>query len=208
MFEWMTGAANNDAITMLKQDHDNVKELFDQFEKAEGKAEKRKIARQALEELRVHALVEEEIFYPAVRAKLEKNDGEIMNEADEEHHVAKLLIAELDSANGNSDHFDAKFTVLAESVRHHIKEEEGEMLPKAKALDIDFEALGQEMERRKQEVKAQGLPKTSEDKLISTCGPVDSPAKAARAKRAPARRPKTTAAASNSKKKRTARTSR
>ena len=66
-----------------------------------------------------------------------------MNEADEEHHVARVLIAELDPKGSGNDHRDAKFTVLAEGVRHHIKEEETEMLPKAKELDIDFEALGQ-----------------------------------------------------------------
>ena len=81
-----------------------------------------KIVREALTELKVHAAIEEEIFYPAVRKPVGK---EIMNEADEEHHVAKLLIAELDVMDGSESHFDAKFHVLAENVRHHIKEEEG-----------------------------------------------------------------------------------
>ena len=88
-------------------------------------------------ELKIHAMIEEEIFYPAVRRQLSED---VMNEADEEHHVARVLIAELDRDGRGNDHREAKFTVLAESVRHHIREEEGEMLPKAKSLDLDFEA--------------------------------------------------------------------
>jgi hemerythrin superfamily protein len=162
MFEWLTNE-ENDAIAMLKRDHDSVKALFDQFEKAPRKAQKQKIVKQAIEELRIHSTLEEELFYPAVRERLKNG---VMNEADEEHHVAKILIAELDAMNGDNDHFDAKFTVLAESVRHHIKEEETDMLPKARDLKIDFQALGEKMERRKRELKAKGLPPTAEDAMI------------------------------------------
>src|SRR4051812_45554917 len=114
------------AVAMLIKDHDKVKELFDRFEKAKSPAAKEKIIGEALVELKIHAAVEEEIFYPAVRRQLGRD---LMNEADEEHHVARVLIAELDRDGRRDDHRDAKFTVLAESVRHHIKEEEGEMLP-------------------------------------------------------------------------------
>jgi len=103
-----------------------------------------------------------------------------MNEADEEHHVARVLIAELD-ANAAPDHRHAKFTVLAESVRHHIKEEEGEMLPKAKELDIDFEVLGQQMLDRKKELKQEGIPGDAEHAMVAKAnGKSDSPAAAAR----------------------------
>lgn len=166
VFEWLTND-DQDAISMLKRDHDAVKELFDQFEKAERKAGKRKIARQALEELRIHSALEEEIFYPAVRGQL---NGGIMNEADEEHHIAKVLIAELDALKEDDDHYDAKFEVLAESVRHHIKEEEDEMLPKARDLAVDYQALGRKMEQRKRELKTRGLPPTAEDRLIQKEG--------------------------------------
>jgi hemerythrin superfamily protein len=180
MFEWLTNE-ENDAIAMLKRDHDNVKALFDQFEKAERKAEKQKIVKQALEELRIHSTLEEEIFYPAVREQLKNG---IMNEADEEHHVAKVLIAELDTIDDDNDHFQAKFTVLSESVRHHIKEEEDQMLPKARDLKIDFQALGEKMERRKAELKAKGFPLTAEDTMIrKTHGRADSPARAAHRKK-------------------------
>jgi len=109
----------NPAVSLLKLERDRVKELFDQFDASESRAAKKKIVKLALTELKVHALVEEEIFYPTVRKPIGK---EMMNEADEEHHVAKLLIAELDAMDGSESHFDAKFTVLAENVRHHIKE--------------------------------------------------------------------------------------
>ena len=171
MFDWLT-SEENDAIGMLKRDHDRVKTLFEQFETAERKAEKQKIAKQAIQELRVHSAIEEELFYPAVREHLKNG---VMNEADEEHHVAKLLIAELDAMNADNDHFDAKFTVLAESVRHHIKEEENDMLPKARDLPIDFLALGEKMERRWAELQATGLPPTPEDTMVRkvrTKGPV------------------------------------
>jgi hypothetical protein len=183
MFEWLTDE-EDDAIAMLKRDHDNVKALFDQFEKAERKAEKLKIVKQALEELRIHSTLEEELFYPAIREQLKNG---VMNEADEEHHVAKVLIAELDTIDSDNDHFDAKFTVLAESVRHHIKEEEDEMLPKARDLKIDFQALGQKMELRKAELKAKGLPPTAEDAMIrKTHGRADSSARVAHRKKSPA----------------------
>jgi hypothetical protein len=170
------------AISILKKDHDTVKDLFDKFEKAESDSEKERIISRAVTELKMHAVVEEEIFYPTVRKHV---GSDIMNEADEEHHVAKVLIAELDLNRGGGDHREAKFTVLAESVRHHIKEEENEMLPKAKELDIDFEAIGQRMLARKKELKEDGIPKDAEHSMVAQArGKGDSPAAASR-KRAP-----------------------
>ena len=126
MFEFLT---TNPAVALLKEDHGRVKELFNRFEEARTRPAKLKIVRAALVELKVHAAIEEELFYPAVRKPVGK---EIMNEADEEHHVAKLLIAELDAMDGSESHFDAKFKVLAENVRHHIEEEEQEWFPKVR----------------------------------------------------------------------------
>jgi Hemerythrin HHE cation binding domain len=166
------------AIAILVKDHDRVKDLFDRFEKEASRPSKEKIIGEALTELKIHAAIEEEIFYPAVRKELEKD---VMNEADEEHHVARVLIAELDRHGRGDDHRDAKFTVLAESVRHHIKEEEGDMLPKAKGLEIDFEALGQQMLARKKELRRDGIPPDAEHKMIAaTKGRGDSPAARAR----------------------------
>jgi len=167
------------AISILKKDHATVKDLFDKFEKATSRSEKERLITKAVTELKMHAVIEEEIFYPAVRKHVGRD---IMNEADEEHHVAKVLIAELDLKRGG-DHREAKFTVLAESVRHHIKEEENEMLPKAKDLDMDFEALGRTMLDRKKALKQDGIPKDAEHSMAAqTRGNGDSPAAASRKK--------------------------
>lgn len=144
-----------DAIKMLREDHQKVKDLFEEFEKAEEEDEKGQIVRTALNDLEIHATLEEEIFYPAVREHIE--DDDVMDEALEEHHVAKLIIAELQDMEPGDDRFDAKFKVLAESVKHHIEEEESEILPKAQKMEIDKEGLGEEMTERKQELQEQGV---------------------------------------------------
>ena len=177
MFEWFS-KDSDDAVSILKRDHDTVKDLFDEFEKAKQRPAKKKIVARALTELKVHAALEEEIFYPAVRAEL---DHDVMNEADEEHHVAKMVIAELEKMTGKEDHWDAKFTVLAENVRHHIKEEESEMLPKAKRLPIDFDALGARMLERKKELLTDGVPPVAEDRVADP--KADSPARSAAKKK-------------------------
>jgi hemerythrin superfamily protein len=162
MFDWFTisdapaaAISEPDAIGLLKNDHDSVKVLFDRFKNAHDQRSKAKIAGQALTELKIHSVLEEEIFYPAVRQRVGKD---VMNEADEEHHVAKILIAELEEMDGRGDHFDAKFNVLAENVRHHITEEESEMLPKAREAHIDFVSLGQRMLRRKEQLLNHSFP--------------------------------------------------
>jgi len=184
--------SDDHAIAVLMRDHDRVKDLFDRFEKSDSAAEKEKIITEAVQELKIHAVIEEEIFYPAVRKQLEKD---IMNEADEEHHVARVLIAELDRGRGG-DHRESKFHVLAESVRHHIKEEENEMMPKAKSLDLDFEALGDKLLARKKDLKRNGIPSDAEHKMVAAVkGRSDTPAaKARRSKPAKKAAPRTRAA--------------
>jgi hypothetical protein len=170
------------AITMLKEDHEKVKDLFDKFEETNGSATKAKIVSEALTELKVHATVEEELFYPAVRQQIEDEDG-LMDEADEEHHVAKVLIAELEKMTGDEEHWEAKFKVLAESVRHHIKEEEGKMFKEAKKTEIDFDVLGSQMAQLKEKLMQEGVPPDAEAKMIAKCGlRGDSPAKNAQTK--------------------------
>jgi len=161
MFDWML--PKNHAISILRKDHDTVKELFEEFEEAESVGDAEKIIDRALTALKIHAVLEEEIFYPAVRAHV---GSEVMNEADEEHHLAKILIAELDRGP-DQDHRTAKFAVLAENVRHHIREEENEMLPKAKEMDIDFEALGQRMLDRKASLLKNGIPRDAEHAMVA-----------------------------------------
>jgi hypothetical protein len=176
MFDWMLPEKH--AIAILKKDHDVVKELFEKFEKADSTAQKERIISKAVHELKIHAAIEEEIFYPAVRKHVERD---LMNEADEEHHVARVLIAELDSGRDFNGHRDAKFTVLAENVRHHIKEEENELLPKAKALDIDFMALGQLILHRRAALEKGGIPDDAEHAMVAKARrKVDSPAAKAR----------------------------
>lgn len=167
-----------DAIRLLKKDHAKAKDLFDQFEKTNNLPEKKKIVAETIMELKLHAAVEEEIFYPAVRKSIGK---EIMTEADEEHHVAKVLIAELEEMDGTEDHYDAKFTVLAENIRHHIKEEEKEMLPKAQALELNMDDVGKRILARKEQLKKTGVATFAEEKMVAASkGRGDSPAQTAK----------------------------
>jgi hemerythrin-like domain-containing protein len=142
------GSGAPDAIGLLEEDHKKVKKLFRQFESAEGGRAKQRIVAEAIKELKVHAQVEEEIFYHALRKVVEEDK---VDEAEEEHHVMRLLIAELEKMTARTSRYDAKFTVLAESVRHHIEEEESEVFPEAKGK-IDEAALGERLLARKQEL--------------------------------------------------------
>jgi hypothetical protein len=198
MLEFFTRTDENDAIVILKKDHDTVKDIFDQFEKAESLREKKKLVAQAIMELKIHATIEEELFYPALRSKPQV-DKALVNEADEEHHVAKLLIAELELMDGSESHYDAKFTVLSENIKHHIKEEEGDLFPQARKTDIDFVALGKGLMMRKSQLKAKGVPACAEERMISAHakGSGDSPALTA--KRIPSKRVKTIAKSTISK---------
>lgn len=173
----LLGHSDGNAIAILKHDHQNVKELFKKFKKTDSLKEKKKIAAEAIMELKIHAEIEEKIFYPSVRKQL---DSFIMNEADEEHHVTKLLIAELDQMSGKEDHWEAKFTVLAENIRHHIKEEESQMLPKARKLDMDFDVLGQKLLLMKKQLKKNGIPPCAEEKLMQRNQEANSPVQAAK----------------------------
>jgi len=169
------------AFTLLKTDHAAVKKLFSRFEKA-SPDEQQEIAGEALNALKVHAAVEEQLFYPALRHEMEDADG-LLDEADEEHHVAKFLIAELEQMQGDEDHWEAKFKVLAENVRHHIKEEEGELFPEARKTNIDFAMLGEQMSDLKQSFVEKGVPKDSEAEMVGKSGlRGDSPAKKAQGK--------------------------
>jgi hypothetical protein len=146
------GAATEttDPVSMLKQDHKNVKQLFKEFEDTDNEKTQMQIAMKAIGELKVHAAIEEEIFYPAVKDTVD--DEELMAEATEEHHVVHFLINELEEGNLDHETFHAKFIVLAENVRHHIKEEEGEMMPKIDEDKDAMERLGARMAQRKEEL--------------------------------------------------------
>ena len=141
------------AIELLREDHQKVKDLFQHFEGMES-GDKREIVAATLQELAIHTTLEEEIFYPAARKALEQTDEEtdLIDEAWEEHHVVKLLAAELKKMRASDERYDAKFTVLAESVKHHIEEEEGELFPKLEG-HLDNENLGAKMIARKEKLQ-------------------------------------------------------
>jgi hemerythrin superfamily protein len=153
----LTATKTVDPIELLKDDHEKVKKLFDQFEQGKSESARVNAARKAIMELEVHAEIEEKIFYPAFREQSKADDADgVFREATEEHHVQHLLIGELKKMQDDDPEFEAKFTVLAENVRHHIQEEESEMLPEAKELDGDLLAeLGSEMMGRKKELMAE-----------------------------------------------------
>lgn len=160
-----------DAISILTEDHAKVKKLFKKYEsvKESGKTEeKAEIAAEICSELTAHATAEEEIFYPAVRAAI--NDDELLNEADVEHASAKDLIAQISESSPDDDMFDAKIKVLAEYIDHHVKEEEGEMFPKARKAKVDLATLGVEIEARKEELLAEMAGEIADDSATTSRG--------------------------------------
>lgn len=147
-------ADSGNAIALLKADHKKVKGLFEEYKKlcdADGSYdEKGEVAAQICKELTIHAQAEEDIFYPALRdAGVEEF---VMDEADVEHAGAKDLIAQITAMQPDDLLYDAKVLVLGEYIDHHVKEEEGEMFPKAKTADVDMDALGTEIDARKCEL--------------------------------------------------------
>ena len=156
-----TTAKPMDAIALLKNDHRTVEGLFERFEKTSAKAAKEKIAKQVCLELMVHATIEEEVFYPAVKGVV---DDDLYDEALVEHDGAKVLIAEILEGSAGDDYYDAKVKVLSEMIKHHVKEEEQRdgMFAQAKKGDIDLDAIGAALAARKQEVIAkfarEGVP--------------------------------------------------
>lgn len=157
-----------DAITSLRDDHKRVERLFKEFEKLHKKdgdaRSKREVVEQIINELSVHAVIEEGLFYPAVRAGVEEAEDVVL-EGLEEHHIVKWTLNELAGMNGDEERFDAKVTVLIESVRHHVEEEEGEMFPKVR------EALGRKelvdlyerMEEARTKAPTQPMPQAPDE---------------------------------------------
>lgn len=151
-----------DAIALLKADHRKVEDLFDKFEKAKDDEKKKALATEICTELTVHAMIEEEIFYPACREAVEED---LRTEAYVEHDGAKVLIAELAASDPDNEFYDAKMSVLSEQIKHHVKEEEkpGEgFFAQARAGGVDMDALGEQLAARKAElledIKTNGLP--------------------------------------------------
>jgi hemerythrin superfamily protein len=151
-----------DAIVLLMNDHKTVEKLFKQFEKlGEGaKVTKRTVVDEIIKELSTHAAIEEQHFYPAIRAKAPDVSDEVL-EGLEEHHVVKWTLSELKDMSPQAERFDAKVTVLIEMVRHHVEEEEGDMFPKVREAigRKDLQELGATMEKAKAISPKQPHPK-------------------------------------------------
>lgn len=151
-----------DAIALLKSDHREVEALFEKFEGATGLQKKQTIAEKICTELKIHTLIEEEIFYPAFDGKIEE---ETLTEAYVEHDGAKILINDIMAGSPDDEFYDAKVKVLSEEIEHHVKEEEMPsegMFAQCRRTDVDLIALGEQMFARKMELKAiaeaEGLP--------------------------------------------------
>lgn len=147
-------ATDLDAIELLTQDHQTVKDLFEQYDALSDRslASKRKLALKICEELSKHAMAEEEIFYPAVREASRGNE-DLIDEATVEHASAKELIAQIVAMAPGEDLYDAKVKVLSEQIAHHVQEEEGEIFPKAREAELDLLAMGGQIAARKAEMQ-------------------------------------------------------
>lgn len=139
-------ASAQDAVELLRADHRKVQDLFHQFEKARSDDRKAELAREICAELKVHAQIEEEIFYPAAREALKKQD--LIDEAAVEHATAKDLIAQIEQGGPGQELFDAKVTVLGEYIQHHVKEEQNELFPKVKKAKLDLKASSPSAKKR------------------------------------------------------------
>jgi hypothetical protein len=130
-----------------------VSGLFEQFDKARSAQRKKELVNEICTELEVHSQLEEEIFYPAVKAALK--DRELVPEATVEHSSVKDLIAQVKDAEPGDEMYDARVKVMSEFVKHHVKEEQNEMFPKVKKTRLDLKLLGEQMAQRKEELLGQ-----------------------------------------------------
>jgi hypothetical protein len=149
-------AKAKDAIELLKEDHRKVEKLFKEFEGAKGDGRKERLARQICLELSVHTAIEEEVFYPACQGTV---DEDLLKESYVEHDAAKVLIAEIEAAEGESDEFfDSKVKVLQEEIEHHVEEEEkpsSGVFAQARKGKLDLDAIGEQLATRKKELTAE-----------------------------------------------------
>jgi hemerythrin-like domain-containing protein len=186
--ERSSGPASGDAIAVLKQDHREVEQLFRRFEKAgdDAAGDKRELVDSMIEELSRHAEIEELVFYPAVRSEVDGAESDVL-EALEEHHVVKLVLRELEDLDPSDERFDAKVTVMMESVRHHVKEEEQELFPETRQgmARRRLRELGDELRAAKGKVPTRPNPDAPDEAPANTF-PDQADVKAASPRSAPA----------------------
>lgn len=151
-----------DAIMLLKHDHREVEDLFKKFSNASGQDKKWQLAQQVCNELKIHAMIEEEIFYPATKDAVKED---LYKEAFVEHDSAKVLINDIMASGGEGEFFESKMTVLCEEIEHHVEEEEKPKegyFAQVRESDVDLKALRDRLMERKKELKAKveagGLP--------------------------------------------------
>jgi hemerythrin superfamily protein len=142
-----------DATALLRADHNRVRELFADYEKMGSTSKQKLLVSHICAELTVHAQIEEEIFYPAIKGVVK--DTELIAEATVEHTTLKDLIAQVEGVEPHGEIFDAKIKVMAEYVKHHVREEENEMFPLAKSSSLDMRKLGARLSERKAKLLAQ-----------------------------------------------------
>jgi hemerythrin superfamily protein len=157
-----------DAIALLQRDHEEVEQLFRQFEKLTDRAQKskQKIVMKVIRQLAIHAAIEEMLFYPAVREAAENDDvDETVLEALEEHHIVKWVLWELERTSAEDERFEAKVTVLMENVRHHVEEEEKELFPRVNKLlgRARLDELGDAMVKAKKTVPTHPHPRSPDE---------------------------------------------
>jgi hemerythrin superfamily protein len=197
-----------DAITLLKNDHKTVNELFKKFEKAGDNAHKTKakLVEQIIHELAIHAVIEEVAFYPFIKGVSADLTDDVL-ESLEEHHVVKWLLSELETMSPKDERFDAKVTVLIENVRHHVEEEEQDMFPRVRKMlsRSDLQELGDALANAKKVAPTHPHPKAPDEPpfnaiAAAVSGLIDraldtgkqAVKRSATARRGPARRPAST----------------
>jgi|SRR5579864_1235317 len=163
---------NQDAVALLKADHREVEQLFSNYEKAGGDGRKKKLAEEICKELTIHAMIEEEIFYPACEGKV---DEDLLKEAYVEHDGAKILIAQIEAGGPDDEFYDAKVTVLQEQIEHHVEEEERRLeglFSQARKAGLDMDALGLQLATRKKELLAEADAGALLQPALSTMEPL------------------------------------
>jgi hemerythrin-like domain-containing protein len=152
-------SARSDVLNMLKDDHKKAKKAFQEFERLDKRQQGedcQALAMQTCSELTLHAMLEEELFYPAIREVMREQS--LIDEAEVEHASAKTLIADLQQLPPQERSYAATFKVLGEYVQHHIKEEESEIFPQLARAKLDWDALLQQMTARRESLQAELMP--------------------------------------------------
>jgi iron-sulfur cluster repair protein YtfE (RIC family) len=165
-----TGESASGALDLLEADHHAVEKLFAAFERADSADldAKGMLVRRAREELTIHIIIEEELLYPAAHSALPDDGKKDVDEAYVEHFLVKTLIEKSTTLKPGADGFDATFTVLTETVRHHVEEDESDLFPELRQSGLDLAALGERITNRKNELEAE-LPRMSAI-AAETCG--------------------------------------